>query len=137
LNISNIISDYIICNDYFKYLCYYCAIYQSVCNSTLLKSHETFSRACNLRLVFFVAQIFIFFLCFCCFILIIHTKESFCLSFSCFSTSTNRKMATSTSIITNNDVPSNCHTVTICVDLSTSEKYYNIEKIKDFSPTDY
>jgi hypothetical protein len=49
----------------------------------------------------------------------------------------NRKMATATSITTNDDVPSNYHTVAICADLPKIDKYYSIEKSKDLPPNDY
>jgi pantothenate kinase len=46
-------------------------------------------------------------------------------------------MATATSITTNNDVPSNYHTVIIDANLPKIEKYYSIENIKDLPPIDY
>ena len=46
-------------------------------------------------------------------------------------------MTTTTSISTNNNVPSNYHTVTICADLPKVSKYYNIEESNDVPPMEY
>lgn len=46
-------------------------------------------------------------------------------------------MATTTSLIIDNDVPNNYHTVTICADLPKVNKDYKINKIKDVPPNYY